>query len=635
MPAGPATPPGPPPETPIPEMTVADATGLPDIPAPSQAGSDSAVTLRLSARLVDVPLVALDKKGRPIANLKPEELEIFDNGAKVNLRSFGQVESSAGDSAAKSKGAGETSVAGPEHAFSNRAAAAVQPAIRESEASSVILLIDSTLSFDDLSNTREQLSTFLKTLDGTQHVALYVMRVGGFQVLQEGTADHALVASTLAKWTPSAQNISLGQEQEARNRQTMDYVHNTEDLLSVNGNAQTDDLANQQAPDPKLRTLGDNPGRDALSSLVNVARHVGAIPGHKNLVWIASDNTLADWTNGSINVDKGSRVIESSVLRAQEAMNDAHVSVYPLDASRLEAGGVDAGIGNRYVVLNPTATVNQLPFGCGGIKSVDNTGPEASAGADIDTCGNDLRPGRATAQMRQDLRSIQGAYRELADATGGRAFRRASDMVSEFKSVVADGRATYLLSFSPATASDGKYHVITVKIPGRKDVELRYRTGFFYRQEPTTMKDRFREAILEPRDASEISLTADLLPGTNGRTVKLGIGAADLAIAQKDAFWTDRLDVFLAQREVSGEKARITGQTIGLRLKPATYQQYLREGIPFNQAVEPGAHMGSVRIVVVDENSGRMGSVTIPAASFTVQPDSNQSTAPPASDTNR
>jgi hypothetical protein len=102
--------------------------------------------------------------------------------------------------------------------------------------------------------------------------------------------------------------------------------------------------------------------------------------------------------------------------------------------------------------------------------------------------------------------------------------------------------------------------------------------------------------------------------------LKLGIAATDLEIAQKDAFWTDKLDVYVVQREVSGTKARITGQTMGLRLKPVTYQQYLREGIPFNQVVEAGAGVGSVRFVVVDENSGRMGSVTIPAGNLAARP---------------
>jgi hypothetical protein len=51
-------------------------------------------------------------------------------------------------------------------------------------------------------------------------------------------------------------------------------------------------------------------------------------------------------------------------------------------------------------------------------------------------------------------------------------------------------------------------------------------------------------------------------------------------------------------------------------LKQATYAKLLQEGIPFDQFVEKKQDTGSVRIVVVDENSGRMGSVTIPAAAL-------------------
>jgi VWFA-related protein len=395
----------------------------------------------------------------------------------------------------------------------------------------------------------------------------------------------------------------------------MDYVRNTEDLLSVNGHQDLDTSVNTQALDPNLRTLGDNPGRDAFSGMVVLAQHLASLPGHKSLVWIASDNVLADWTNGSMNIDKGARVIQSSILHAQEAMNGAHVSVYPLDASRIEAGGIDASIGTRNVALNPTAVANQIG-GCGSPSMLGHGSggaTELNAGGDISTCQSDLHPGRAMAQMLQDLHPIQGAYRELADATGGRVFRRASDIVTELNSVAADGRATYMLSFVPPQAADAKYHLITIKVPGRKDINLRYRTGYFYRQEATTLKDRFREAVLQTEDATEIGLTADPVPGSNGLAVKLGIAATDLAIAQKDAFWTDKLDIYLVQRELTGTKASVTGKSVGLRLKPAAYQKYLQEGIPFNQVLDATSGSGSVRILVVDENSGRMGSVTVPA----------------------
>ena len=62
--------------------------------------------------------------------------------------------------------------------------------------------------------------------------------------------------------------------------------------------------------------------------------------------------------------------------------------------------------------------------------------------------------------------------------------------------------------------------------------------------------------------------------------------------------------------------AKVTGKTVGLRLKPATYQRALSEGLVFDERVESRLAGGSLRVVVVDVNSGRMGSVTVPAAAL-------------------
>jgi VWFA-related protein len=595
----------------IPEIYVTPTYSLPQEPTISLSSAPQGTpTFRINARSVDVPLVALDKKGHPIANLNPDDLEVFDNGVKVDVRSFVRPGGTAEAAfTAPSPGAQGK----PE--YSNHAP---KPIAQDT----LILLIDDTLSFSDLSNVREQIEEFLKKLKDNDRAAIYVMLRGGFKILQVPSTNHDLIATTLAKWTPSADSISLGQEMEARNRQQMDYVHNTDDLLAVNGNVIMDSQITAQAQDPQLRELGDRPGADALSTLMLVAHYLGNIPGHKNLVWVASDNVLADWNYSAMNIQKGDRNIQPAALRVQEAMNDAHVSVYPLDASRLEGGMISASEGNMNVQLNPAATANQMPGGGGyargaGSPASGNPDPALNAGPDINTSYRDLRPGRMNAMMQADMLSIQGVYREIADATGGQAFRRASDIVTELNHVADSGRATYELSFTPAAGADNKYHVITVKLAGKdKKTKLRYRTGFFYRQEPSTIKDRFQEAALQAHDASDIGVTADVVPGSKGHTIKLGIAATDLEMAQKEDLWTDKVDVFLVQREASNMKAQITGQTMNLRLLPGSYQKYLKEGIPFDQVVELGRGVGSVRIVVLDENSGRMGSVTIPVSAL-------------------
>lgn len=84
-------------------------------------------------------------------------------------------------------------------------------------------------------------------------------------------------------------------------------------------------------------------------------------------------------------------------------------------------------------------------------------------------------------------------------------------------------------------------------------------------------------------------------------------------MAQQGDRWTGKLDIFLVQRDDTGMHAAVTEQTVALDLKPATYEKVLRDGIPFDQYIDRKQDSGTMRIIVVDENSGRIGSITLPA----------------------
>ena len=51
------------------------------------------------------------------------------------------------------------------------------------------------------------------------------------------------------------------------------------------------------------------------------------------------------------------------------------------------------------------------------------------------------------------------------------------------------------------------------------------------------------------------------------------------------------------------------------------YRQALRDGIHFDQYIGESQNTGAIRIIVVDENSGRLGSVTLPSGFATGKPD--------------
>jgi VWFA-related protein len=592
------------------EISTAEATELPEGPArgADQGGNaaSSSLTLHINARLVDVNVVALDKKGRPIADLKPENFEVYDNGVKQNVSMFNQA-----NAATAPPPTASPATVGDGQTFSNRAAKEAKS--RAVEGNTIILLLDgSNLAWADFAVVREQTMRFLKSVPPNERVALYAMRYHGYQILEEATTDHNLVAGRLSKWGPIAQDLANGQDEEQRHRQQIEYVHSPEDMLNVNGNYTLDPTTQDEALDPKLRELGSRPGPIAMTVLANVAHHLAVLPGHKSLVWITSDNALVDWTRSSITIEKTSKYIEPAALRTQEAMNNAHVSVYPLDASRLEANVINADIGNRNVELTPTF---QKPQGL----EAQQEGPEATATQDTNPYIQNRQfgnGGRLMAQMEQDMHPIQGVFREVAEATGGRALRRSSNISGELDGVVADGNATYLLGFTPSQPADGQYHLLTVKAVGRRDVQLRYRTGYKYDKEPVSLKDRFAQVVWEPVDASDIGVSSKAITDAAGHALRVTVAGSDLDLAQQDAVWTGKLDIFLVQRDATGQHAKVTGKTVGLRLQPGTYQHAITEGLTFDERIDSTPVTGSLRVVVVDVNSGHMGSVTVPTAAL-------------------
>jgi VWFA-related protein len=598
-----ATSPQPPAEPVIPEVSMMPAASLPDQPALQPQSTDSGYSLKVTSRLVDVGLVAYDKKGRPVTDLKEGDFEVYDNGQKQEIRSFGLTTNA--PIPAPEPGSGSAQAADAvqatertEPSFSNRitpsvASTSISP---PSDIGSTILVIDEThIAWSDMNLARGQILKFLNSLAPGERVGLYSMTGLGFHVLTEVTTDHAALIASMQKFMPNAQSVAEAQDEETRNRQHFDEVHNVADLNSVNGNHI--DVADSSTPvDPQLLTMGDNPARSAFIVLAQVARHLASLPGHKKVVWVSSDNVLASWQDQSVGIDKSPKDVSGFALRVQEAMNEAHAAVYPFDVSQLEGGAITADMQHRNVELTQAAadTASLAP---------GSTSPTRN-----------MTGGRISAEMSQDLHPVQGPVREIAAATGGRVIRRSGDLVAQLDGIVEDGHATYMLSFSPHTPPDGQYHTINIKLTGRRGLTLRYRTGYLFEKEPVTLKERFQAAVWRPTDVSDIAVTATVAPAQSGANVKINIAAGDLGLQQQSGRWMDKLDIFFIQRDDAGLRARVEGQTLGLRLKSSTYERLMPAGVPFEHfvGVKPGT--ASLRVLVVDENAGRMGSVTIPVS---------------------
>jgi hypothetical protein len=158
-------------------------------------------------------------------------------------------------------------------------------------------------------------------------------------------------------------------------------------------------------------------------------------------------------------------------------------------------------------------------------------------------------------------------------------------------------------------------------------LKLRYRTGYVYSEQAVSNGQRFQQTVWSPQDASGVGLTAEAVPAseqTGPAKVRLRIAFKDVGLQQQTdpkagrevGHWTDKLYIFVAQRNDATQQAEVSGDTLRLSLKQATYESGMPAGIPYQREVEIKSKLGSVRVIVVDANSGRIGSVTLPASAL-------------------
>jgi hypothetical protein len=131
---------------------------------------------------------------------------------------------------------------------------------------------------------------------------------------------------------------------------------------------------------------------------------------------------------------------------------------------------------------------------------------------------------------------------------------------------------------------------------------------------PTGVRESLLQAAGRPEETREIAVSAVLAPTSQGFSIDLKIAAADLGMRQEAGRWLDKLDVFLVQQNDAGARSHAQSLTIDLHLKDGTYQEMLGAGIPFRCPLQIQPGMTSMRVLVLDENTGRIGSVTIPSS---------------------
>ena len=548
------------------------------------AAQQNTAPLQITTRLVEVSVVAKDRHGQPVPDLKEEDFKIFDDGVAQGISDF-EVEQ---------RGAAVPASSLPPNMFTNvpERTTSVTPEV------TVILLDGLNTQWTDQAQSAQQIIKFLRQLKPGDRVGLYAL---GKQLvmLHDFTSDSAALVQALAHYNSRANNeVSSSQADNPNNPPVWTDVVNqlANDAPAPPGPAVTSAIQDWLSRTVNLESQYYMNQRVEITkaAFLAIANHLRGVPGRKNLIWVSSAFPLLRGIDQAEQSGEFSFVTayDSAIAESAQALSDANLAVYPVDA--------------RGLMPNP--------------DDVIQTGPT--------TAGTYARAKKP--QLPSRLPDNFGAMDQVAQRTGGHAFYNSNDIKASIRQVIDDSRLTYTLGYYPeGTAWNGKFHKIKVVVdqPG---LRLEYRDGYFAIPAAAavvpaqTAKQNLDEAALSPLDATGIGLVVRAGPGAppsgGAQTISLqywidphGVTLAPVSQPPSgDKKWSVHITLVTIQFGPQGQSLDGSSHDFTLQVNATQRKNLLASGFVFGAplAIVPGAER--LRVIVRDDPTGDLGSVNVP-----------------------
>ena len=531
-------------------------------PTPTPRPADEDV-VKISTNLVQIDVTVTNRDGKVIRDLKPEEVEIYQNGKKQDISNFSFIsnarEIKEGEAQAKPKQKpGEVVIPPP------------SPIKATNVKRTIALVVDDlSLSWTSTYSVQRALRKFVdeQMQDGD---LVAVIRTGaGIGALQQFTNDKRQLYAAIDKIRYNA--VGTGKVSSFDPLQGKGEI---EESLPISPDA-------QQRADDQFRASMFATG--TLGALGYVVRGMADLPGRKSIM-LLSDGFALYTQDADGNRDQ-TRVHDAIKALADRA-NRASVVIYTMDARGLVTTGLTAA------------------------DDVGARSPEEQRKVESDRIS--------------DVLDSQQGLKFLAMETGGRAIINNNDLSNGIRKIL-DDQSYYLLGYVPddetfnATAAHFNNLVVKVTRPG---VVVRYRSGFFgvvdQKRELTAKSktvNRIEEALTSPFAVNDIPIHLNALFGSSTRD---GSYIRSLVHVQvKDLTFMDEpnggkkvsFDIIAVAFGDNGNAVEHLYQSFTAHVKKEDYDDAIKIG--FTKEVifpvkKPGAYQ--LRVAFRDKGSDKVGS---------------------------
>ena len=552
-----------------PRTPITEPPPPPRQPAPQQQKPEDVDVVRITTNLVQVDAVVTDRSGKVVTDLKPEEVQIFEDGKSQKITHF-------------SYNVSETPVVErpAKPATVDKNAPPVPPVALKPEQvrrTMAIVVDDLGLSFESTYFVRRALKKFVDEQMLPGDLVAIIRTSGGMGALQQFTSDKRQLYAAIerVKWYASGRGGvgafaaiepptpgPSGPDMDAKNEELNQF---REDLFSVG-------------------TLG------AVSYVVKGLRQ---LPGRKSVLLISDGFRIYSQDDPNQNY----RTLEK-LRRLIDEAGRASVVIYTMNATGLQTLGLTAA---------------------------DSTG-ERSADEIEQQLSNRRNAAFETQQGLDFLAKQTGgiAIRNSNDLSGG--IRR---VMEDQKGYYLIGYRPDYATFDPKTGRR-TFHKLSLKVTRPGKFNVRMRNGFLghsdedHQQAPRTMAQQLVEALTSPFGTTGVHLQLTSLFGNDAKAGSfmrsiLHIDARDLTFTDEPNGWHKCVvDVLAITFGDNGVLVDQKGRTYTLTLPDEMYKHALRDGLVYNVAVpikKPGAYQ--LRMSLRDTSSERIGA----ASQFIEAPD--------------
>jgi VWFA-related protein len=379
------------------------------------------------------------------------------------------------------------------------------------------------------------------------------------KLLTDFTTDNKVLAAAIAKYKPPAQTTNT------------DSFESRESPFSSAGAFHTSD-----------RTI-----ESTLDQLNGLAKILAGYPGRKNLIWLSESFPL------TLFPDSFTRTMSGQSNHSIESSGGPTTGLSPLEMMHTQS---------------PYKSYDAL------VKKVTDALMAAQVA---------VYPVDAGALNKDDHLSAQHTMNEMAEGTGGKAFKNSNDLALSLKTSIEDGSTYYTLAYYPENRTwNGQFRSIQVKVD-RPGLILRYRLGY-YAVDPEKIKKEDSDAVAEnfsrslqldaPSSTAVVFQAQVSPPSDKGKkvVVTFHVDPRSIAFEQKgDGKESAKLSCTVWAYGKNKEKPEMFSGTVSANLKPDEYQLIMQQHfLPCSQELDlkPGTY--ALRLGVLDRSSNKIGTAS-------------------------